>query len=141
MWMLVTTNYTLHILLSQSSQCFKSKNKGNERSNLIYNKKIEQQYWKDTLIENGYLQVATFVIKILIIALNTSYVIVVANDKEFWMNLFLTKYIFILCLAIYVLSLAIKMWIFWSSMEASDVLSHVSTFNNFKYFYYNFEIV
>jgi hypothetical protein len=73
------------------------------------------------------------------VALNKLHVTLIANNKEFWMKKKSTKYIFILWLIIYVLLFATKMRFFLWKSKKKYVLSRVPTFNDKKYFNYNFE--
>ncbi len=78
-----------------------------------------------------YSQV-TFVTKIPLVALDKSHVILVTNNKGYWMEKKSTNTNSSFDSIIYVLSHATKMRLFWSLLKANDVLPCVPIFHYLK---------
>jgi hypothetical protein len=67
--------------------------------------------------------------KIPLVAMNKSYVILITNNKGYWMNEKSTNTSSSFDSIVYVLSHAIKMQLFWPVLRANDVLPHVPKIN------------
>jgi hypothetical protein len=74
----------------------------------------------------------TFATKILLVILNKSHVILVVNNKRYWMKKKSTNISSSFDSIIYISSHAIKMQLFWSLLKANDVLPPISIFNYLK---------
>jgi len=80
-----------------------------------------------------FLLQLTRIIKIPLVTTVKSHVIMVANDKRYWMKEKNQQYMSSFFDSIlYILSHVTKMLLFWSLMKANDVVANVSTFNYLK---------